>query len=195
MIKIILFDFGSVLGSDTDILAVDKEIAEKTGLTNESLQNIFNEYWPKLKVGAINLKDYYKAIVNKSTHPITVADLEKLHYEKIYIDNSVLNLVKELKKKGHRIMILSNESLEGMSDKKKKFQLDQIFEKIYNSAEIGLAKPDNRIFEYVIKDLNNASEDILFIDDWDINIDAAKKSGMQAIQFSTVGELEKNLLM
>lgn len=193
MIKIILFDFGSVLGSDTDILAIDKEVADKTGLSNDLLQKIFNEYWPKLKIGKLNLNDYHQAIVDKSTRPITMGDLKKLHFEKIYVNNSVLNLAKELKKKGYRIMILSNESVQGMNDKKTKFKLNEIFEKIYNSAEIGIAKPDSRIFEYLINDLNLTPENILFIDDWDMNIDAAKKSGMQAIQFHNAEELEKNL--
>lgn len=195
MIKIILFDFGNVLGSETNVLAIDKKIAEKTGLSNDSLLSIFDAYWPQLKVGEIDLNDYHKAIVEKSTKFITVEELRKLHYEKISTNPAVFTLAKDLKNKGYRIMILSNESKQGMEDKKKKFQLIDLFEKVYNSAEISMAKPDSKIFEYVIKDLGVTPDSILFIDDWDMNVAAAKIAGMQAIQFHTVEELKKELLL
>jgi len=37
MKKIILFDFGKVLGSETNVLAIDKEVVERTGLSKEEL--------------------------------------------------------------------------------------------------------------------------------------------------------------
>ena len=195
MKKVFLFDFGNVLGSETDILARDKEISERTGLSNKLLLKIFNEYWNFLKIGERDLEDYHQAIADKALKPITANELRELHKEKIWINKNVLELAEELKRKGNRIMILSNESKQGMEDKKNKFLLPDIFERIYNSAKIGIAKPDKKIFEYVINDLSVNPSTITFIDDWDKNILTAKNLGMQAIQYQNLDQLKKELFI
>jgi len=119
--------------------------------------------------------------------------MRNLHREKIWIDNNMLDLAKNLKKNGHRVMILSNESKEGMEDKKNKFLLSDIFEKIYNSAKIGIAKPDKEIFDYVLTDLNVDPASIIFIDDWDKNIISARNAGMHTVQFYDVEQLKQEL--
>lgn len=51
------------------------------------------------------------------------------------------------------------------------------FDKVYLSFEIGISKPDRRIYEYVLNDLKIPAENILFIDDDINNIITAKKCG------------------
>lgn len=51
------------------------------------------------------------------------------------------------------------------------------FDYVYLSFEIGMRKPDEKIYKYVLDDLKVKPEDILFIDDDYQNILAAKKCG------------------
>lgn len=51
------------------------------------------------------------------------------------------------------------------------------FDKVYLSFEIGISKPDRRVYEYVLNDLKIVAENILFIDDDINNIIIAKKYG------------------
>jgi len=51
------------------------------------------------------------------------------------------------------------------------------------SAELGLAKPDPRIYQMTLSQLGSPPERALFIDDMARNIEAARKLGMQTLHF------------
>lgn len=59
--------------------------------------------------------------------------------------------------------------------------LNDLFEKIYYSYEIQMAKPDVKIYQYVLKDKNLIPEETLFIDDNKDNIEGAKAAGLQVL--------------
>jgi putative hydrolase of the HAD superfamily len=56
--------------------------------------------------------------------------------------------------------------------------LEDYFEKLYLSYEIGITKPDKRIFDYLIADSGIKPEETLFIDDGSANIEVGKALGM-----------------
>lgn len=57
------------------------------------------------------------------------------------------------------------------------------FQHIFNTSEIGFAKPDKRAFEYALEKLNCSARDILFIDDRLENVEAATEMGFQTHHF------------
>lgn len=56
---------------------------------------------------------------------------------------------------------------------------NQLFKKAYYSHEIGIRKPDEVIFHYILKDSNLKAEETLFIDDSFSNLEGAQKAGIQ----------------
>lgn len=74
-----------------------------------------------------------------------------------------------------------------------KDRLDEVFKKIYSSEKIGLSKKDPKAYEYVAKDVGVAPDEILFIDDLEANVKAAKTTGMNAVVYSQLGELRKKI--
>ena len=60
------------------------------------------------------------------------------------------------------------------------------FEFQFLSHKIGFAKPNKRIFEYVIRKIPFKKNEIIFIDDKPQNVEVAKSLGINAIQFSNV---------
>ena len=59
--------------------------------------------------------------------------------------------------------------------------MQEVFDKIYYSHEIGWHKPDREAWEYVIKDASIKPEETLFLDDNIHNIKASQELGFQAI--------------
>ncbi len=92
-------------------------------------------------------------------------------------------------------MILSNEAKLGLKEKIRKFNLGNIFEKIYCSANIGIAKPATRIFEHVMSDVSAKAADFVLIDDWHENIKAVYKLGMRGILYKDAYQLKRELVM
>lgn len=59
---------------------------------------------------------------------------------------------------------------------------DGLFKKIYFSNEIGMRKPDEECFNFVLNDAKISAQQTLFIDDRSDNIQAAKKLGINTHQ-------------
>lgn len=71
--------------------------------------------------------------------------------------------------------------------------LTELFHKVYYSFELGLSKPDPKIFEYVLTENQIAAENILFIDDNFENICASKQLGFQTIHLHRQKDLRDEL--
>jgi putative hydrolase of the HAD superfamily len=90
--------------------------------------------------------------------------------------------IKALKKIG-KVALLSNTNEIHL----KKFypECKELFEEmnyLFFSYQIGLSKPDLKIFQYVIDNTNFDINEIFFIDDSSSNIDSAENFGLQTIK-------------
>lgn len=106
--------------------------------------------------------------------PRSVARSARLYQES-------LQFIKECKRQGHTIFILSNFNAQSFQFIKKKFpELFNLFDedKIIISGNIGLIKPDPAIYKYILEKHNLNPHNCLFFDDQVININAAKKIGI-----------------
>jgi putative hydrolase of the HAD superfamily len=65
------------------------------------------------------------------------------------------------------------------------WKIADAFDEIVISAEVGLAKPDHRIYLMMLDRLQVEASQVVFVDDFDENVDAARWIGMHAIRFKT----------
>jgi glucose-1-phosphatase len=79
--------------------------------------------------------------------------------------------------------ILSNAWSDGRQVIAGKFALGDAADDLVISAEVGLAKPDPRIYELATTRLGVRPEETIFVDDFVRNIDGARKFGIQAVHF------------
>lgn len=63
-----------------------------------------------------------------------------------------------------------------------KYGLDQVFDVLANSEEMGVRKPDSEFFLRVARDLGIRSDRCVLIDDDESNIDGARRCGMKTLQ-------------
>ena len=61
------------------------------------------------------------------------------------------------------------------------------------SAHIGMAKPDPKIYEYVINLFREKFDNIFMIDDTPANLEPLEKMGITGILFTTAEEVEKQI--
>jgi putative hydrolase of the HAD superfamily len=82
-----------------------------------------------------------------------------------------------------RLGILSNSFVGARELETAMYRFDELVEQIVYSHEIGVRKPDPRAFEMTCALLQVRPEDCLFIDDYDVNVEAARAAGIQAHLF------------
>ncbi len=137
---------------------------------------------------------------------ITVQDMvdslcEKLHisadawYEVIaqaeLPDKQLLEYIKSLKAT-HKVAILSNANKGTLQSLFSPEQLD-IFDAVVVSAEVGMVKPDERIYELAAERLNVEPSECLFTDDSDAYCQGARATGMQAIHYKDFLQFKNDL--
>ena len=73
--------------------------------------------------------------------------------------------------------------------------LDPIFDYDFSVSEIGLAKTDSRVYKLLAQKLKVKPEQIIYIDDNLMNLEAAREAGVKAIQYMNnkqiISEIEK----
>ncbi len=77
---------------------------------------------------------------------------------------------------------LSNSGPEMMARVRADRALDSWFDVVIVSCEVGLAKPDPRIYELCLARLGVSAVQALFVDDREDNVEAAARLGLRTLQ-------------
>jgi len=105
-----------------------------------------------------------------------------------------VHVLAELRAAGVRLVALSNWSAEMFPIARERFDFLAWFEGIVISGDVGVNKPDRRIFELLMDRFGIEPAAALFIDDSSANVDAATALGSHAIQFTDPKALRVELV-
>ena len=87
--------------------------------------------------------------------------------------------MRELRDRGYRMAILTNNVREWEELWRSKLPVDEIFELVVDSAWVGMRKPDPEIYRLTVERLGGVEpRECLFVDDNELNIEAARELGM-----------------
>ena len=100
-----------------------------------------------------------------------------------------------LEKRGLRLFALTNFSLENWPLAVARFDFLDCFEDIVISGEVGLVKPDPRIYALTIERCRLEPSRTFFIDDSLVNVEAGLRSGLVARQFTSAADLRQTLVI
>lgn len=96
-----------------------------------------------------------------------------------------LRLIKGLREKGYRTHLLSNTNdlhwryIEARYFRQEGYTCADLFDHLFLSHEVHLAKPDRAIYRHVIDTLGVPAKQLLFVDDAEANTHAAAELGIQ----------------
>jgi epoxide hydrolase-like predicted phosphatase len=112
------------------------------------------------------------------------------------LNRPLLNFLQSLRPH-YKLAMLCNAWSNAREALERKFKLSQYFDLQVFSSEVGLAKPDARIYQLILYRLNLYPEQALFLDDKFANVDAARLVGMQGIHHQdnnqTIAAIKKAL--
>lgn len=105
-----------------------------------------------------------------------------------------VEILRTLKAAGYPLYGLSNWPAEKWRQVSPKYSFFGWFDDIVISGEVGLAKPDPRIFHLTLERIGRPADECLYIDDSAHNIQVAAQLGFHAIHFRSPEELESALI-
>jgi 2-haloacid dehalogenase len=104
-----------------------------------------------------------------------------------------VEILAELRHSGVRLAALSNWSAEKFPIARPRFPFLEWFETIVISGEIGVSKPDPRIYRQLLDRTGWTADACVFVDDSEANVRAAADLGMTAIRFEDPATLRADL--
>jgi 2-haloacid dehalogenase len=102
-------------------------------------------------------------------------------------------LLDELAARGTRLLALTNWSAETFPSARRRFGFLDRFEGIVVSGEEQVAKPDPEVFRRLLQRYDVAADEVVFVDDSAVNVEAARRLGMAALLFTGPEQLRVDL--
>lgn len=194
MIKVALFDVGGVLVSST-LNAISKALSQ-LGLTEAQIDEVWNNYInSKLGCGLIDEQQFWQSVCsNYRLRSVAVEEnlLGKSYAAAVRINNDVLTIVRSLKERGLTLAILSD-TIGPHAQVNRDLKVFDNFDHLFLSHEIGCRKPDVETFTLVVSRLNVRSNEVVFIDDRDDNVQGAIAAGMHGILYHSATQLAEEI--
>jgi putative hydrolase of the HAD superfamily len=105
----------------------------------------------------------------------------------------MLHWVNQLHAAGIKTALLSNMPWDLVKYVRANFHWMENFTFKTFSAEVRLIKPDPAIYERTLRGLGVPAVEALFLDDREVNVEAARALGIRSIQFQSTAQLKKEL--
>jgi len=111
-----------------------------------------------------------------------------------YIRADLIKLIHKLRKNDYSIGLVSNYSGKSLRPQITEHNLEELFDTMVISSEVGLVKPQPEIFMYVLQELGDYEpNEIIFADDREDHVAAASAIGINAHHFIDVPSFEQYL--
>lgn len=189
-IKNIIFDLGDVI-LNIDVPVASLSFAKLSGREQAEILTLFKEkdLFRQFETGRLTESGFRNYVRELLAFPDWTDEMIDTAWNSLLLDlpPERIQLLKDLAKK-YRLFLLSNTSsihiakvnkiLEAATGVKK---LDDLFEKVFVSYEMGLMKPDPQIYKDVLEQAGLVAEETLFLDDNLDNIKGAQTLGIDTI--------------
>jgi epoxide hydrolase-like predicted phosphatase len=194
----VISDFGGVL--TTPLVESFAAVQDETGIPFEELANAMariqeeDGHHPlyELETGKLTEVEFLQKL-GDSLEPVLghrpeLHRFSEIYFEALHPNEPMIDLMREAKESGQRMGMLTNNVREWEPLWRSMLPVDEIFEVVVDSGFVGCRKPDREIYDIALERMGVPPGECLFIDDIDVNCDAARELGMSAVHFQHNGQ-------
>ena len=190
-IEAVLFDFGGVF-TGSPFAAVEEAGKRMGAKPGQLFEILFGSYgvdgdhpWHRMERGELSFADTREQVIAMGAEV-------GLEFEPIEIlmqttaggeaRDVLIERVRELRREGYRTAIVTNNVKEFGARWRELIPVEELFELVVDSSEVGCRKPDPRIYQIALEGLGGvAPERAVFLDDFETNVEAARALGLHGI--------------
>ncbi len=144
-------------------------------------------------------RDSHKGVIPSSASlfaeylGITTEEFLRANDDGRKIDDQILEFISELKK-SYKVGMLSNIGATGLNKYIPQHVLDEYFEVVVQSSQIGYAKPEANAYEITADRLGVRCDECVMVDDRPEYVDGATAVGMKAILYQNLDQLKADII-
>ena len=191
----LILEYGNVLSRPQDQRCSDPAPA-RIGTTAETLRSAYWQHRQAYDAG-LPARAYWQRVLATvgSGRAVDALDLAWLIEQDVgswlVHHHAVWALAAEFRARGGRSALLSNSGPEVMAKLRSERPIDHLFDAVVISCEVGLSKPDPRIYRHCLARLGLEPPQALFVDDRADNIEGAARIGLRTLQFDSPDALAR----
>ena len=193
-IEAVISDFGGVL--TTPLLQSFAAVQDETGIPFETFGRAMTRIAERegenplfeLERGEITEERFLARLGAELAvelgHEPSLHRFYEVFFDALHPNEPMVALMRRLRDRGYRMALLTNNVREWERVWRTKLPVDEIFELVVDSAFVGIRKPEPEIYELTLERLGGvAPEAALFVDDVDVNCEAAAALGFRSVLF------------
>jgi putative hydrolase of the HAD superfamily len=194
-VKWIVFDYAGVIS-----LSPPEQIGALLPQTvGVAAPRFWPAYWgdrPPYDRAEVTAGDFWRQVCGRLGVPVDDDLIEVLVTLDVrmwsHVNRDVLDLMTELVQARTRLALLSNAPVE-LARMVEARPWARLFRHRLFSADLGLTKPDPKIFEHLTDRLGATPDDVVFVDDREENVRAAEALGIRSVLFTDAQALRTDL--
>ena len=182
-IRAVFFDLGGVIVR-TEFQAPRQQLAERLGMEYDDLSKIVfdSETGAQASIGSITALQHWESVMKRLKRPHQeMASIRDEFFAGDIVDRDILNFLRGLRGK-YKTGLISN-AWSDLRDYIVREKMDDAFDHLIISAEVGVAKPEAKIFKIALEQAGVSPSEAVFVDDFYVNIEGCEKVGIKGIHF------------
>jgi epoxide hydrolase-like predicted phosphatase len=195
IIKAVIFDLGGVLVR-TEFPEVRRQLEQRLGFEPGTVGRTIwgSKDWEQAQIGVLSYEEYWTSVgaTLGLSSPHEIAEFRREYFSADRVDQELVRLIEGLRAR-YKIGLLSNAPDKLGVWLEDDWGIKHLFDAIVYSADVGMVKPDPRIYQLTLDQLAVEPSEAVFVDDYPRNIEAALALGMKAIRFTSTKALKEDL--
>jgi putative hydrolase of the HAD superfamily len=191
LIRAVISDFGGVL--TTPLIESFLAYQRETGIALEDLGTAMARLMEQdggkhplfeLEKGNLSEQEFIERLGAELGRKLDT--MSSTYFANLHPNEPMIAYMRQLRADGLRLGLLTNNVREWEPLWRAKLpDVDELFEVIVDSGFVGMRKPEPEIYELTLERMGGGlrSEECAFLDDIEVNCDAARALGMQAVRF------------
>lgn len=182
-IRAVFFDLGGVIVR-TEYQSPRERLAERLGMEYDDLNRIVfdSETGYQASIGVITSLQHWEAVMKRLKRSNEeMAAIRDEFFAGDVVDREILNFLRSLRGT-YKTGLISN-AWSDLRDYIVREKMDDAFDHIIISAEVGVAKPEAKIYQIALEQAGVSPNEAVFVDDFYVNIEGCEKVGIKGIHF------------
>jgi len=195
MIKTVIFDLGGVI-VPFDFSRAYRRMERLCSLDETEIKRRISatDIAIRLESGAVAPRDFVAELGGLLECPLDYDEFRELWSSIFFPETLIPDSLLESIKGRRRLLLLSNTNAIHFEMIRANYGLLGHFDHYVLSYEVGALKPSPRIYEEAIRHAQCAPQECFFTDDIPAYVEAAKKAGIDAVQFQGLEQLRGEML-
>ncbi|PLX28830.1 hypothetical protein C0581_00890 [Candidatus Parcubacteria bacterium] len=193
-IKLIVLDFHGILVKG-DYKPVCRMLAKKHNVKWEEVYEVlYKTHFREAVLGKIpESQVYIRTFKHFGWKGDSWKETHEYHKNAMHLNNSVYRFSLQLQKKGYTVLLLSQNTADQFKSYVKRFDLKKDFKYITNTFDLGVPKASKETTDWIKKEFQVKSGEVIFCDDQENNLVAAKKDGMKTVHYKNFTQFKSDI--